>query len=157
LSGNDPREVVEALAAHEDAVGDLYDLYAFKFPHAADLWRSLASEEYGHARLIRGLAERAADADPFSDEVRFDLQEVHAAVSDVREQAQLAEGPGGVDLRTALQTAVQIEDEMFESRAFAVFAADTPQIGAALERLRVESERHAKRLRERLEALKSHG
>ena len=152
----DPRDVVDAMAAHEDAVGDLYDLYAFKFPHAADLWHSLASEEYGHGRLVRALGERSGDADSFGDAGRFDLQTLRTAVAEVREQAQLAESGGAVDLRAALSTAVQIEDGMIESRVFAVLAADTPQVQAALERLRAETERHSRRLHEKLDSLRAH-
>ena len=52
------RQVVDALAEHEDAIGDLYDAYATLLTATASFWQGLSAEEYGHGSLMRDLAAR---------------------------------------------------------------------------------------------------
>ena len=72
------RQVVEALAEHEDAIGDLYEAYGVCFADAASFWRGLSAEEYGHGSLMRDLAshEHEHELDVFVDTKRFPLAEL---------------------------------------------------------------------------------
>ena len=148
------RAVVEALADHEDAIGDLYDAYGAVFGAQAGFWQGLSAEEYGHGSLMRDLAgparTRDHDLDVFVDTGRFPLPELRAATRDVRDQIELV-GSGAVSLVQALQTALGFEDEMIERESYQVFDGDADTVAAVLNHLRVSSERHRDRLRDMLQ------
>jgi hypothetical protein len=143
------RLVVEALADHEDAIGDLYDAYAALLTDAASFWRGLSAEEYGHGSLMRDLAARDHELDVFVDQSRFPLSALHGATRDVRDQIELAVS-SGVTLVQALQTALDFEQEIVEREAYRVFDSDSFNVGRVLTHLRVSSERHRDAIRELL-------
>ena len=143
------RRVVEALADHEDAIGDLYDAYAALLVEAASFWQGLSAEEYGHGSLMRDLAARDHELDVFVDQRRFPLSALHDATRDVRDQIELA-GRSGVTLVQALETALGFEQEIVEREAYQVFASDSFNVSRVLKHLRVSSERHRDAIRELL-------
>lgn len=143
------RVVVEALADHEDAIGDLYEAYAVLLAGAASFWQGLSSEEYGHGSLMRDLSSREHELDVFVDTSRFPLSELRGATQDVRDQIELA-GASGLTLVQALQTALGFEQEIVERQAYQVFASDSFNVSRVLNHLRVSSERHRDSLRELL-------
>jgi len=151
-SRNDPHEVIEALAGHEDAVGELYSVFAMKFKREADLWATLADQEESHAALLRSLGAKAEDLAIFIDADRFDPRELRHESRQVREQVQVAEY-SHLSLREALEDAIQLEEDMAESHSFRVFSTDTPSVQRVLSRLREDSVAHRERLRRRLAAL----
>jgi len=143
--------VVETLAAHEDALGDLYATYAVKFPEAAHLWESLSAEEYGHGSLMRDLTghEHEHELDVFVDTRRFPLPELRSATRGVRDQIEVAES-SRLSLVEALQTALGFEQEIVERDAYQVFTSDSTNVARVLSHLRVSSERHRDSIRELL-------
>ena len=147
-------DVVEALADHEDAIGDLYAAYGMRFVHAAGIWQGLSAEEYGHGSLMRDLAgparTRDHDLDVFVDTTRFPLPELRAATRQVRDQIAVAEN-SQLTLIEALETALGFEEEMVERDAYQVFDGDADTVAAVLNHLRVSSERHRDRLRDMLQ------
>lgn len=149
---NDPHEVIEALAGHEDAVGELYSIFAMRFMREQDLWATLADQEESHAALLRSLGAKAEDLAIFVDADRFDPRHLREGSRQVKEQVQVAEY-SHLSLREALEEAIQLEEEMAESHAFRVFQTDTVSVQNVLNRLREDSVRHRERLRRRLAAL----
>jgi hypothetical protein len=145
------RQVVEALAGHEDAIGDLYEAYGVCFAAAASFWRGLSAEEYGHGSLMRDLSihEHEHELDVFVDTKRFPLPELRQATRDVRDQIEVAEG-SRLTLVEALQTALGFEQEIVEREAYEVFTSDSPNVARVLSHLRVSSERHRDAIRELL-------
>ena len=148
------RQVVEALADHEDAIGDLYDAYGAIFVAQVGFWQGLSAEEYGHGSLMRDLVgtQRTRDHElgVFVDAGRFPLPELRAATRDVRDQIELA-GSGAVSVVQALQTALGFEEEMIERDAYQVFDGDAATVAAVLDHLRTSSERHRDRLHDMLQ------
>jgi len=149
---NDPHEVIEALAGHEDAVGELYSVFAMKFKREQELWATLADQEENHAALLRSLGAKSEDLAIFVDADRFDPRYVREEARHVREQVQVAEY-SRISLSEALEDAIQLEGEMVEAQAFRVFETDTPSVRKVLDRLREDSLAHRERLRRRLAAL----
>ena len=143
------RQVVDALADHEDAIGDLYDAYAALLTAAASFWQGLSAEEYGHGSLMRDLAAREHELDVFVDARRFPLADLRNATRDVRDQIEVAER-SRTTLVEALETALGFEQEMVEREAYQVFASDSFNVGRVLKHLRVSSERHRDAIRELL-------
>jgi hypothetical protein len=151
-SRNDPHEVIEALAGHEDAVGDLYGVFAMKFKREQDLWATLSDQEESHAALLRSLGAKADDLAIFVDADRFDPRQLNHESRQVKERVQVAEY-SHMSLREALEDAIQLEEDMAESHSFRVFTTDTPSVQKVLTRLREDSVAHRERLRRRLSAL----
>lgn len=149
---NDPRMVVEAMAAHEGAIGDLYAAYAIQFREAADLWRAMADEEHTHAQMLHGLLQKADELRVFVDADRFNPVALRTSREYVVEQTRVVEG-SSLSLRTALAIAIQLEGALIESRAFEVFDSDTVSVRTTLDRLREDTARHRQRLRDRLAGL----
>ena len=143
------RQVVDALADHEDAIGDLYDAYGTLLTGTASFWQGLSAEEYGHGSLMRDLAARDHELDVFVDARRFPLAQLRGATRDVRDQIELAVS-SGVTLVQALETALGFEQEIVEREAYQVFASDSFNVSRVLKHLRVSSERHRDAIRELL-------
>jgi hypothetical protein len=146
-TGLEARRVIEALAAHEDAVGDLYAAYAVRFPKAASFWQGLSTEEYGHGSLMRDLGAHEHELDVFVDTRRFPLPELQAATRAVRDQIAVAEG-SHVTLVEALENALDLEQEIVEREAYEVFSSDSPNVSRVLGHLRTSSEQHRDGIRE---------
>lgn len=146
------RQVVEALAAHEYAVGELYASYGQAFRREAELWNRLAAEERSHGDAIRSLGADDAQLATFADTTRFDLRQL---VTDTRALKELAEAArySKPSLREALQVAVELERSVAEARAFQVVASDDPGVAEVLDRLREQTMEHAERLRRKLASL----
>jgi hypothetical protein len=153
--GDRAREVVEALADHEDAIGDLYGAYGTRLTASAGFWQGLSAEEYGHGSLMRDLVgpehklERDHELDVFVDAKRFPLSDLRAATNDVRDQIEVV-GAGRVSLTEALENALALEQEMVERDAYQVFDSDSANVARVLSHLRVSSERHRDAIRELL-------
>ena len=149
------REVVAALADHEDAIGDLYGAYGTRLTAAAGFWQGLSAEEYGHGSLMRDLVgprhqlPRAHELDVFVDTQRFPLPELRAATRDVRDQIEVT-ATGRLTLTEALETALALEQEMVERDAYQVFDGDADNVARVLSHLRTSSERHRDAIRELL-------
>ena len=146
----DPTGIADALAAYEEAIGDLYDLYAVEFPRAAELWHGLSTEEYGHGSMIRDLGARVEDREVFLDGGRFQLREIEAAECSVREQIEVAQD-SRMSLVEALERAADLEQSLIEQRSYEVFDSDGENVRKVLAYLRESSVRHRDRIRAYLE------
>lgn len=153
--GDDAQRVVEALAAHEYAVGELYAAYALRFPHEAAIWHALADEERGHGDALHSLRRTDEGLSAFLDASRFDPRHIAEGTSRVRELSEVV-GYGGMSLREALSTAIELERSMAESRAFQTVATDDPAVGRILARLREQTLHHVERLQRALAGLTRH-
>jgi len=143
------RQVIDALAEHEDAIGDLYAAYGMRFAGAASFWQGLSAEEYGHGSLMRDLTAHEHELDVFVDTKRFPLSELRAATRGVRDQIEVAER-SRITLVEALETALGFEQEMVEREAYEVFTSDSANVARVLGHLRNSSERHRDSIRELL-------
>jgi hypothetical protein len=148
-AGIDPRRVVEALAAHEEAIGDLYDAYTVRFPKAASFWQGLSGEEYGHGSLMRDLGAHEHELDVLVDTRRFPLADLQAATRSVRDQIAVAES-SHITLVEALESALDLEEQMVERYAYEVFSSDTPNVSRVLAHLSASSARHRDGIRDYL-------
>jgi hypothetical protein len=152
----DPLDVIEAMAAYEDAVGDLYAAFAVKFRQDDDLWHQLSAEERGHGEALRSLAGEAEELSIFLDTDRFNAAEVRAATRRLKERAEVV-AYSSVGLREALAEAVEIERSMVDSQVFQVFQTDTPSVVAVLDHLREQTDVHRRRLTEELQRVDRRG
>ncbi len=149
---DDPRIVALALAEHEEAMSALYSAYAKEYPEVADLWTSLARDEHGHGALLRSLAEKADDLTAFVDNRQYDLVEVQADTTRLRNLAHLTP-VAGFPLQEAFRVAIKLEDTLIESQIFVVYDDDPPEVTAVVDTLRAQTEKHQQRLSEKFKGL----
>ena len=150
----DPREIVEALAAHEETLSAVYTAYADAFPDVKKLWRTMAAEEFMHGKLLRGMLDRDEDLKAYVEARQLDLDAITAETKKLRNFAQLA-GVAGLGLLDALHSAVRWEGSIIESEAFTAKEGDTPEMVAVLETLKEQTERHKGRLSESIETYRT--
>jgi rubrerythrin len=117
-----------------------------------DLWTSLARDEHGHGALLRSLAEKSDDMTAFVENRRYDLAEVQADTARLRNLAQITP-VAGFPLQEAFRAAVKLEDSLIESQIFAVYDGDPEEVTAVVDTLREQTERHQRRLSEKLKGL----
>ncbi len=149
---SDPRAVFLALAEHEEAMSALYSAYATEFPEVAGLWTSLARDEHGHGALLRSLAAKSDDLTAFVKNRSYNIDEVEADTARLRQLAQLTPA-AGFPLQEAFHVALQLEDTLIESQIFVVYDGDPPEVVAAVDTLREQTEKHQRRLSEQTLAL----
>jgi rubrerythrin len=141
----DAQGVVEALAAHEYAIGELYAAFALRFRHETALWQGLADEERGHGDALHSLRRTDEGLSAFLDASRFDPRQIAEETRRLRELSEVV-GYSGLSLREALATAIELERSVAESRAFQVVPTDGPAVSQVLARLREQTRRHEERL-----------
>ena len=147
-----PATVVLALAEHEEAMSALYSSYAARYPEVGDLWTSLARDEHGHGALLRSLAEKSDDLTAFVENRQYDLAEVQADTARLRNLAQIT-AVAGFPLQEAFRAAVKLEDSLIESQIFTVYDGDPEDVTAVVDTLREQTEKHQRRLSEKLKGL----
>ena len=152
-TNDDPRDVVLALAEHEEAMSALYSTYASTYPRVGDLWTSLARDEHGHGRLLRSLAERTDDLTAFVKSREYDLGEVRTDTDRLKNLAQITP-LAGFPLQEAFRVALKLEDSLIESQIFVVHEGDPPEVTAVIDTLRRQTEKHQWRLSETFSELK---
>ena len=151
VTESDPQTVVEALAAHEEAMSALYNAFAQAYPEVGDLWKTLCAEEYAHGKLLRSLPARVDDAGlrAFVAARSIDLDGVRADTKRLVDLARIAVD-AGLPLQEAFRTAVHLEDSLIESQVFVVTDEDPPEVAEVLGTLKEQTERHQKHLAESL-------
>jgi hypothetical protein len=145
----DPRDVVLALAEHEEAMSALYSAYAAEFPQVGGLWSSLARDEHGHGALLRSLAEGTGDLTAFVENREYDLAEVQADTERLKNLAHITPA-AGFPLQEAFRVALKLEDSLIESQIFVVYDGDPPEVTRVVDTLREQTEKHQRRLHEKL-------
>ena len=149
---DDPRDVVLALAEHEEAMSALYSAYAEEFPQVGDLWTSLARDEHGHGALLRSLPAKTDDLAAFVDNREYDIADVRADTARLRNLAQVTPA-AGFPLQEAFRVALKLEDSLIESQIFVVHEGDPPEVTEVVDTLREQTERHQRRLSEKFRGL----
>jgi len=148
---SDPKTVIEAVAAHEEAISALYGAFAQRYPEVGDLWQTLCAEEYTHGKLLRSLPKRVDEAGlkAFVAARSIDVDDVRADTQRLASLAQLT-SEAGLPLQEAFRTAVHLEASLIESQIFVVTDGDSPEVADVLGTLKEQTERHRKHLSESL-------
>ncbi len=153
-ANDDPRDVILALAEHEEAMSALYSSYAAQYPQVGELWASLARDEHGHGKLLRSLPEKAVNLAPFVENRQYDLAGVRADTARLTNLATLTPS-AGFPLQEAFRVALKLEDSLLESEVFVVYDGDPPEVIAVVDTLREQTEKHQARLHESFSSLET--
>jgi rubrerythrin len=121
-------KIVEMLAGHEEAIGELYSEYAKKLPDSAEFWEKLAAEEEQHAYWLRRLNKRIQqencgyiDTKKFSEElIKESLRRIKKKIEEVKES--------DIKLTDALMFALSAEASILENKYFEIFVGEIAEI-----------------------------
>jgi rubrerythrin len=148
MYGN-PDELIEALAANERKVGELYAVFATLFPHDAALWSALAAAERGHARLLLEMLELVKDGQAQWGPRQFNAAAIQSSIDYIGQKIRQAQA-GNISDIEALGIGQSLESSLLEADSFRVYASDTSRVGDILKRLGADTVNHRQRLAEEL-------
>jgi rubrerythrin len=131
--------ILDLLAEHERAMGNLYRAYSEVFPQQQGFWLGLAAEEMMHAGKLIDLAEHLGPEG--IDEHRFRPQAVAASLECLASRLRETQ-VRDLELVTALSVALDLEKAMIEQKWFEVLKSDSPQISQILANLAADTRRH---------------
>ena len=133
------------LAEHEQAIADLYGLFAGVFPKAESFWRSLAKQELGHRHALLGIEEKRANGQWAFKRPAFTTAMVAESLERLTDKME-AVRQQGISMRDALRFAADLERALAERSYFDILDRDTAEMMEVLRSLAGESERHANRV-----------
>lgn len=144
-SGQSQPEVLDLLMAHEDALHELYSVYASQADQLSDFWSRLAAEESQHAASIRALSRKVEQGQVTFTPGRFSAPALRSSLEHAQGQvARAKQGP--VPLGEALSTALDLENGLIERKFYEVFEGDDPGLANVLRRLAADTEDHRARV-----------
>ena len=148
-------EMLEKLAQHEEAIGQLYDTYSGIFPSLFDFWTLLSQEESQHANWIRTLGKKVAE-DPklFVNEHRFNTVAIDTSLDYLQKEIGKATMKP-VSIIEALTAAFYVEQSLIESKIFEVFETDSVELKHLFQQLQKDTVKHRIKVREALDRQKN--
>jgi hypothetical protein len=141
-----PEEILDAMKEHEQAIADLYELYARKFPEYEDFWTELSREEVQYAGWLEKLQYHIENsAEDFVVE-RFPVGAIEHSTEFVKKQMDTAQQPDFF-LINALSTALRLEEALMESKYFEVLETDSAKTKHTLTMLAQSTQAHYQKVR----------
>lgn len=153
LNGDDRYKVIELLMAHELKIAELYDIYSGNFPELGSFWKKIASEEKGHARMLKGLLFKVKNGEVVFRRDKFPSPAVRASLEHLDQLIGESAGTGGL-LVGALESAMDIEQGLIEMEYYKVVEGDTEEVVYILNKLDGDEKRHRMQVQEKLAGLK---
>jgi len=136
---------IELVAKHEETLGRLYDTYSSIFPEHREFWVGIADEENGHAAWVRGFKSRCMEGSCTVKEGRFRVKAIESSMNFMNRQMQAALN-GSVNILMAAATASDIEHALLDKNFFEVYKTDDEDLKKTLDFLRIETEKHARKV-----------
>ncbi len=146
-------EIINLMKQYELAIGELYRVYAQKFPENRDFWEQLAAQEQTHAYWLELLALNVNNGKVFFDEKRFNLEPIKVSIEYVNQA--VSQALSGIDTLGSLVTANDIEQGLLEKRYFEIFEGDSAQFKQTMADLEAQTQEHAQKIKELLEQEKA--
>lgn len=149
-----PQELntIEALAANEEKIKQLYLLFATKFADYGEFWQKIAAEEQIHANVIRAWKPMVLDGTITFDESRFAGGSIEAYTMMLDNYSDEVERGPSNETR-AINITVGLEESLLENKFFEGWEGDDPRFQRSLEFLKQDCLKHlahAKQMREQI-------
>lgn len=137
--------VIDLMKKFELVVGDLYKVFAEKFPDSSDFWNRLFEEEQKHAYWLETLSLHSSSGKVYFNEGRFNIAPINESIENVNAITEKAK-MGNMSLLEALAAANDTEQGMIERKHFEVFEGDSAEFKKTLFQLKKETMDHAARV-----------
>ena len=145
-------EIIELLAMHEEAIGQLYMLYSEKLPNKKDFWISFYKEELDHASWLRRLCPKIEKGLFEFNEGRFKLDIINKSLNIVKERIRKTE-KGRINHIEALWAALEIENNILESKFCEIYKTDSEELSQLLRGLEDSYKEHRNRLKKIIDTI----
>ena len=145
--------ILQMLAANEEAVGKLYETYANKIPEHEEFWFGLAMEEADHANWLLDLITKVNKGSASVYESLFkteDIQDFHNYLTEQLDRAKQER----ISFVEALAIALNIEKSLIERKYFQIFEGGSEEYWHVLEYLASATENHIKVIQKQLDKQK---
>jgi hypothetical protein len=133
--------ILDLLVAHEQAIGQLYELYAGAFPGHRPLWTRLAADEWAHAERLATLRAGTLRNAWRSQGRWLRSQPIRLSIGFV-EQQQAKVQAGEIVAREALATARDLESALLEKQFARLDDSLPAEVLSVLRYLAAETEQH---------------
>ncbi|OGI15440.1 MAG: hypothetical protein A2Z52_01375, partial [Candidatus Moranbacteria bacterium RBG_19FT_COMBO_42_6] len=139
------KKIVDLLIQNEATMGELYRVYAEKFPEYAKFWSDIHEDEKSHAAWINTLYHKLKAGMVSFSEQRFPISAIKENIKYIEnEKAKTSQGE--MSLGYALEKAVHIERGMIEHKFFDVLKDDSMELQILLQALRLGTEQHLQKV-----------
>lgn len=142
-------EMIGSLVELEEAVGNLYKIYAEKFPEYRDFWFSLWADEMEHAHTVSVLHTKVKEGLVSFKEDRFDTNLLKNSRHYVELQINKAKR-GKISLTNALTIALTIENSIIESQFYEAFQGKRPELEEGISNLGSATKEHRDKIKKLL-------
>ena len=148
------KKIIELLARHEEAVAQLYRVYAVKFPSQKQFWAVLRDEELEHADWIRKLYSKMEEGLLSFNEERFKIGKLYESLDSVMEFVTEVKSIK-ISFIEALTNSHEIENSIIESNFFEVYKTDSPSLKKLLNDLDNSTRDHRDRIKQALDKVRN--
>jgi rubrerythrin len=139
-------ETIGLMAAHEEAIAQLYLACAQSFPHLADVFNGLAETEREHARSITSFAAKVRAGSARLQPDRLHPHEILTSLDHVNDlRSRIAQG--AASLEDALAECTEVEETLLEKHCFDIIESDAPDLKELLQKLSDDTAEHREELR----------
>lgn len=133
-------EIIELLAFHEEAIGNLYSVLKVYF-HEMEIWEFLSNEEFKHAEWIRSILDNVHEGSVKFDKRHFSVENISQSIESIVD-FRLKVEKKGVKLLEVISFAKNIENSIIERKMFDCFWSDHTGIQKVLDDLKADTESH---------------
>jgi hypothetical protein len=137
----------------ENALGNLYELFAMSFPEHHILWHTLVKEEYEHAEAVRNLYKLTFEGESLFNVGRIKPEAVQSIIDRVNEARDRLHQGKFTELE-AVSFTCDIESSLIAKDIFRYFEV-SPEFSEMLRYLREGSEGHVQLARNELNKLQN--
>ena len=141
-------KIVELLAQHELALGELYEAYAEKFIESETLWYGLVTDEKKHASWIRAVVPKVEQGLVIVNENTFPADTIQASIADVKNLVTKARELD-VSVEEALGHAMKLEKGLIDMNFYTAFEGDPEALKDLPKHLQEETQYHYKLVEEK--------
>lgn len=139
--------ILDVFFKNKCRIKELYELYSRKFPEAAGLWRSLATAEAGHMKVLSDLRIKFRRGNAFFI-ISKHAGQITGYIGDFIEARLKQAHFEKMSLEDALASALRIERSLLEKKPLEIFKPLLRDIEEAFLRLNRETDHHIKLLEE---------
>lgn len=136
-----PVDIIDLLAFQEYKLAVLYNLFAATYSECTQLWAGLAVDELEHQRLIRGFKPLIDGGSLYFNAMISKVEFIEGHIKTIEGLISRFES-NPVDIKEALQIALNIENSMLDQDLFAYFFGDSEALKSGLDFLTRDTQQH---------------
>jgi hypothetical protein len=140
-------ELIQYLQLYELSIANLYDTFATALPESRKAWKVFANEERLHAKWINALDLLVKNEKLSVEKTKFTVQGTNVAIDYIERQIDRTE-KNNIDLKQALNIAINIEKSLLENAFLKIFKLSDPKAKKIQARLKEATKDHLERLME---------